>query len=788
MDAKTVKTLEFDKILDGIAAYAASDPAREEIRNIYPLDSLEDINERLAEIAEADKILFELSLSPSFAFDDITAILTRGGVMSVLTMGELLKVALMLRVARNLQNTIIKAPDPSLTRVKAIANVIYTDKALEEDIDKAIISDSEMSDNASPELRAIRAKIKRAGEQIKTKLNSYITSASFSKYLQDTIVTIRDDRYVIPVKQECKSAISGIVHDQSASGQTVYIEPMPVVELNNTLKTYIIEEEREIERILKNFTMRVSVNVEQLSLGFETIARLDVIFSKAKYAYLHKCVMPVMNKNGHINIVKGRHPLIKAEKVVPTDIRLGDNFDMLFITGPNTGGKTVSLKLVGLMEIMAMSGLFVPAYSAELSLFDEVFCDIGDEQSIEQNLSTFSSHIANIVRIVDRISPNSLILLDELGAGTDPTEGAALAVSISTFIKNSGAKAVITTHYNELKEYAVVTNRVENASMDFDPVTYNPTYKLIIGTPGASNAILIAKKLGLKEEIIESAQAGIKDGKIEFENVLNSLEMARRQAAANEEKTAELLKTAEETNKNAERERDRLYAQREKLNENVRKETKRLVAEAMEEANDIVDTLKSLLDTPTEENLFKARTLKKSLNRFVVMEDNEFEGFGEEADGEIREGDKVLVKPLKVEGVVESVNFTKNTASVKLGRLTSNFKLDDLLKLKSSDNEQKERKKVPVASGRELRNDAFSPELNVIGKTVMEGLREVDDFIDKALLSGVNEVRVIHGHGSGKLREGVQTHLRRLSSVLDIRDGLQNEGGRGATIVTLKRN
>lgn len=783
MDQKTIRALEFHKILDSVASYASAEPSRAAIRELSPIQNIKEIEERLNEVEEADKVLYQHAVNISFGFEDISRILEKASVMSVLTMGELLKVALTLRVARNLRYNILKVPDDTVNLLKYIAAAIYTDKTLEEDIDSSIISETEMNDNASPELREVRQKIKRTGENIKARLYSYVNSSSYSKYIQDNIVTIRGDRYVIPVKAEFRGAIPGLIHDQSASGQTIYVEPMVIVEMNNTLKTYVMEEEAEIERILRRFTQRISVAVGELSAAFGHIIRLDIIFAKARHAHEIRAVKPQMNNKGYLSVSRGRHPLIAADRVIPTDIYLGKDFDMLFITGPNTGGKTVALKLVGLFELMAMSGLYVPAREAELTVFDEIFCDIGDEQSIEQNLSTFSSHIANIVRITERLNANTLVLLDELGAGTDPTEGASLAVSIASYIKESGAKAVITTHYNELKEYAVVTGRAENASMDFDPVTFNPTYRLIIGTPGASNAILIAKKLGLNASIIEQAQSGIQAGKMQFENVLQSLETARRKAQENEEKTRELLMQAEESSLNAKKERDRLFAQREKLNENVRKETKRLVEEAMAEANEIVDALRALIDNPTEENLFEARKLRKSLTRFVVNEENEFTGFGEEADGEIREGDTVLVKTLKVEGIVDEIHHAKGTAIVKLGKLKSSFKLEDLLKLKSKE-KPKEILKAPV---RDLRSESFNTELNLIGKNTMEALFELDSYIDRALLTSVSEIRIIHGHGTGKLREAVQRRLREHKSIKEFRDGGYDEGGRGATIVTLKR-
>ena len=780
---KTLKALEFNKILAEIASKASSVPAREAIMEIRPYTDQNYIEELLDEVAEADKIAFEYATNLSFAFDDVSAILDKAEVMSVLTMGELLRVSKMLRVAYSVKNSIAKVPDDSLTRIKRIAASVYTDKELEESIESAIISDTEMHDRASEELRSIRIRIRKTGEQIKSKLYTYITSPTYAKYLQDNIVTVRGDRYVIPVKAEWRSAIPGLVHDQSGSGQTLYIEPMAVVELNNTLKTYILEEQAEIERILRAFTLKVSVAATDIRDSFTKIIKLDTVFAKAYYANSVRAVKPQMNTDGIIEISRGRHPLINPKTVVPTDVNLGKNFDLLFITGPNTGGKTVALKLVGLLTAMAMSGIFVPCAEAVLNIFDEVYCDIGDEQSIEQSLSTFSSHIANISGFIEKLNANSLVLLDELGAGTDPTEGAALAMSIAQYIKDRGAKAIITTHYNELKEYAVVTPRAENASMDFDPLTYSPTYRLIVGTPGVSNALLIAGKLGLPAEIVQRAKEGIAEGKLDFENVISSMEEARHNAMENEEKSKEMLKTAEKTLKEAERERDRLFIQREKLNENVRKETKRLVEEAMGEANEIISAMRALLDDPTEADLFKARKLKKSLEKYIVNEDKEFMGFGEEADGEISEGDAVLVKPLKAEGIVSKIDYRKNSAVVTLGKMNSTFKLDVLQKLKKA---KKAEAPVPVHTARKLDNEAFSPELNLIGMTSVEARAELQKYLDKAILKGVNELRIIHGYGTGKLRETVRNYLKSCSFVDSYRDGVYGEGERGVTIVRLK--
>jgi DNA mismatch repair protein MutS2 len=562
---------------------------------------------------------------------------------------------------------------------------------------------------------------------------------------------------------------------------------MVIVELNNDLKTALMEEQQEIERILREFTFRISSECGFIKYTYETITMLDVIFAKAYYANHIKGVKPTLNSTGYVNIQKGRHPLINADKVVSNTIYLGKDFNMLFITGPNTGGKTVCLKLLGIVLLMGMSGMFVPAYSAELSNFDNIFCDIGDEQSIEQNLSTFSGHMTNIVNIIDNLTPNTLVLFDELGAGTDPTEGASLALSISDYVLSIGAKAVITTHYNELKEYAITVENTKNASMDFDPNTYSPTYQLIIGTPGASNALLIAQKLGLKKEIIEKAKAGISSQRFEFDNIVLSLEKARRDAENNFTETERLKLDAQIMLKEAEKEREKLYSQRERLNVSVRKETKRLVEEAMEEANEIISNLRELIDNPDESSVFEAQKLRKSLKKYVINEENEFQGLGEELEGEIIVGDWVLIMSLNTEGEVIKLNPIKGEAKVKLGVMISTIKLNNLQRLKKKKkSEKKTQKSVNINQSIEIFNEQVPREINLIGLNREQALAELSLYIDKCVRSGAHEVTIIHGVGEGILRKAVQQYLKSRKEIELFRDGNYYEGGRGATYVLFK--
>lgn len=780
MNERTLRTLEYDKILEKAAAFAYSKNAKEAVKNIKPFTDAEDIKRALNETEEADIILFEHAINPSLNFDDVTQAIERAEILSMLSMGELLRIERVLRVARALQGQILNVPDERIVLLKQKASEIFTDKRLEDDIDKSIISDTEMSDNASTNLKNIRGKMKKIAENIKSKLLNYVNGSAYSKYMQDNIITVRNDRYVVPLKSEYKGMVPGLIHDQSASGATIYVEPMVIVELNNDLKTCMLEEAAEIDKILRAFTVRVGNEAEAIKSTFEIITDLDVIFAKAQYANATKSVKPVINKSGRIDIRKGRHPLIPAEKVVANDVRVGSDFNLLLITGPNTGGKTVCLKLTGLLVIMAMSGFFVPALYADIAVFDNVFCDIGDEQSIEQNLSTFSSHMKNTVNIINALTENTLVLFDELGAGTDPTEGAGLALNISRYVLSKGAKGVITTHYNELKEYAVVTDGVQNASMDFDPTTYSPTYKLIIGAPGASNALLIAEKLGLKKEIIDATRNGISGDKFEFENVLLSLEKSRKEAEVMLDEARKAKEKAQEELSAAKKEKEKLFAQRERLNVSVKKETKRLVDEAMDEANDIIQELRALLDDPDESTIFRAQKLRKSLKKYVINEENEFKGMSEEEDGDIAVGDRVLVISLNSEGEVVKLNPVKGEAKVKLGKIETNVKLDNLRRLKKTAKKAEKVKTAPTKMT--LYNEQVSPEINLIGMNSEEALYALEEYIDKCLRVHLGEIRIIHGYGEGILRKAVQNYLKGRKEIVSFRDGNFTEGGKGVTI------
>lgn len=680
-DQKSLTTLEYPKILDRLATFAQSQGGKKKASELVPYEKIADALHALNETAEADRVLFEYSLSPSFAVDDISDILVKAKKGATLAIPDIMKVGRSLRVSRRLKYTIDKVKDCPLLADMAMG--LFENETLEKKIFDAFLSETEVADNASNELRAIRIRIRKLNDNVRSKLQLFITSPQYSKYLQDNIITVRGDRYVIPVKSDCKGTIPGLVHDQSASGSTLFVEPMQIVELNNELKVELVNEQLEIEKILRNFSNQIEGCADGITYSYNTVVDMDMVFAKAQLAREYKATKPELNEDGVIDIRAGRHPLIDQKKVVPVSLALKKDEKMLLITGPNTGGKTVTLKLVGLFTLMAMSGLFIPAKSANLSIFDGVYSDIGDEQSIEQSLSTFSSHIKNTIGILDVITDKSLVLFDELGAGTDPGEGAALAVSIAEYLLRVGAKSFITSHFNDLKEFSLVTKGVVAASMEFDSNTFCPTYKLVMGAIGSSNALAIAKKLGLSDEIIENAKSKISVEKRQFDNVLTAAEKTRMKAAELVSEASIDRENAAKALKDAEIEKKRIEEKREKLDESIRKETKRLIENSVEEANDILEQIKEILNKPQVEDkdLFEARKLKKQLENMTA--DYEKEAVVEDVkdDSPLKIGDNVFVKSLQKKGKLTSVN-QRGEAVVAFGKLTTKVKKDDYYKVK----------------------------------------------------------------------------------------------------------
>lgn len=785
ISAKTLKTLEYDKILSLLSQYATSETGKIELLNLNPSTDYNKAQHFLNMTIEADKILYEHSVGLRFSFSDVHECIMRAKKNATLSMGEILKVGRLLKASRLVMSGITDINDSEITILRGMAEELFVSFTIEKDIFRCILSENEMADNASSELRSIRQSITRCNEKIKDKLNSYITSSSTVKYLQDNIVTMRNDRYVIPVKIEHRGQIGGLVHDHSSSGNTVFVEPMMVVELNNELRMLIASEEKEIYRILREFTTRISLDSDAILYNQKLMTEMDIVFAKALYAKTVKATPPTINSHGKINIIKGKHPLIDQSEVVPVSIRLGDNYRILMITGPNTGGKTVTLKLTGLLTLMGLSGMFIPAsHGSVISTFDNMWCDIGDEQSIEQSLSTFSSHMTNIINIVNSLTEKSLILLDEIGAGTDPQEGAALAMAITSYIIEAKAYGVITTHYPELKEYSLITDSIENASMDFDPETFKPTYSLVIGIPGASNAIQIANRLGLNPEIIARAKGLLSDDKISLENVLIQAEKSRRKA---EDAQTELEERRIQINRDLsiiDKEKQALIKDREKIQLNAQKEVRRLTRIALEEVNEIVDELKSMLEDSDNIDIFKAHKLRKKLENITVDTENEQNNNEDRIDsieGDIEVGDRVFVKSINNYGYVESIN-KKGELTVKIGNISSNIKPNDTIRVKNK--EDKKTQKVNVT--RPINMGAAKSEINLIGQNADEATYNLDAFINDAFVGGLGEVRIVHGKGQGILRKAIQDYLKDCKLVKEFRKGIFGEGENGVTIVKFK--
>ena len=680
-DDKSLKTLEYDVILAKLATLAQSPGGKALALELRPVYDIAQAQFMLDCTAEADHILFDLSISPSFDVIDIHEAVGRAKKGATLSIPELLEIGRCLRIGRRVIESITKVPDAPLLLDKV--SYLYQNKDIEKVIADSFLSESEVADNASSELRAIRIRIRHINDNIKTKLQSFISSSNYSKMLSDSIVTVRGDRYVIPVKNEYRGQINGLVHDQSASGQTIYIEPTAIVELNNDLRQAQFEEQKEIDRILRTLTDRIRVYADQIEWSYEHMVELDLIFAKAQLARLYKALKPDINEKGIISINAGRHPLIDAKKVVPVSLEVGKGNKMLLITGPNTGGKTVTLKMVGLFVLMAASGLFIPAKYANISIFDGVYSDIGDEQSIEQSLSTFSSHMKNTCDIFKKITSNSLVLFDELGSGTDPSEGAVLAVAIVNYILKQDVVALVTSHFNDLKEFALVTPGVATASMEFDIVTLSPTFKLVMNAIGSSNALDIASKLGLNPDIIEDARGRLSSEKKQFDSVLSAAEATRKKAEQLVQDAIGDRQAAAQERENAEKEKMLLKAKQDKLDEKVRKETKKLIEKSVDEADDIIEQLKEILNKPViqDKDLFEARALKSKLNNMAAEYDKEPIEKIEEDKSPLKPGDNVYVKTLDKVGVLVKLT-SKGDAEVTLGKIHTNVKKGDFYKVK----------------------------------------------------------------------------------------------------------
>ncbi len=804
MNIQAIEKTELNKILLGVAEYAVLDASKASLSVFAPSSALADVKKSLDKTEECVKLLFMHGVGKVEYFPAFSDEIIRAKKGSTLSCGELLTMGGLLRSVRIAYTGITNVNDVEIQAMKQLADNLYFDQALENDITEKILNDTEVSDYASDKLYMIRKEIRSLNERIRVRLSEYLTGNE-GKYLQDAIVTMRDNRYVLPVRAEYKRNIKGFIHDRSASGATFFIEPEEVLEMNNELRSLSIDEKEEVERILSELSRRVGMLAEELYLDLEVLQEIDEYYARAEYAYKHASIKPEVNEDGRIEIAQGRHPLIDRKKVVPVSLSLGKDYRFLLISGPNTGGKTVTLKMVGLFCLMAMCGLFIPAKKAIVSVFDEIYCDVGDAQSIEESLSTFSSHITNIIHIVNNANQRSLVLIDELGGGTDPDEGQALAKAIVSFLLRTGCAGVITTHYTALKEFAFSANGIENACMEFDSDTLQPLYVIKIGLPGSSNALGISRRLGLPESILKEALGNLSEDAQRFENIVRTAEESRIKADETL-RECNLLKAEWQTKlTQLELEREKLQKEKDKLYVSAKAESRRIINERAAEAEELLHEIEEIFakESLSEADLIQARTLKNRLQDKAFESESE-EGFTpqyvEVNPAELKVGDKVFVKNINQEGLVQNIRLPKGEAEILCGNIRVRSKISDLTaiiqekKMQTNHNThnktQKWQKKgsnekVQVHKSLETKR-APSLEINVIGMTVLEALPEVEAFIDAAVVSNLEEVRIVHGVGTGKLRAGIQDFLRKHRNVAEYRYGTYGEGETGVTIVKIK--
>lgn len=782
------KTLEFDKVLAELKKLASASITSEYIDQVEISTQYEVVKNRLNETHEALKLIIAKGEPQLFGIVDIRSIIKRTEIGGALTAGGLLQVSDFLRVSRGLKTYLKKDSYNSDEEVKLeyidkLIEDLYTDKRLEDEINSKIISEEEIADDASRELLRIRRGIVAKKDSIKNKLNGILSS--HADFLQDAIVTLRDGRYVVPVKIENKSRVKGLVHDISGSGQTAYIEPMAVVEANNDLKELYIKENLEIEKILKELSELVGETSEEIKSNQEKLIELDFIFAKARLGLNYRANMPKLNREGRINLIKAYHPFLDRKIAVPIDINLGIDFTSLIVTGPNTGGKTVSIKTVGLLTLMTQFGLLIPADEAsEIAVFEKVFADIGDEQSIEQSLSTFSSHMVNIVYILKNVTPNSLVLFDELGAGTDPTEGAALARSIMDFMLERKIRCISTSHYNQLKIYALTTDGVANASMEFDVDSLSPTYRLLIGVPGKSNAFEISRRLGLPDEIIGEAKKLLSSENIEFEDVLQSIDEDRTKIREYREELEREKIDLEKENKRLQSKIKKLEDQKEKILEKSREEAKRLLLNTKENVDIILSEINEARDKISSENSKKIQEaqdlLRESIKNARYKSELEITKVANPIR-EIKVGDKVRTSLGNLATVLELPD-KKGNVLVQSGIMKMNMPKDSLTRIDVQEDTTKNNTRSI------LKNKATNvkSEIDIRGKNFEDAKDIVDKYLDDAYLSGLKSVRIIHGKGTGVLRQKLREHFRNVKLIKSYKDAEYNEGGDGVTVVTLK--
>ncbi|MFV0313626.1 MAG: endonuclease MutS2 [Anaerotignum sp.] len=792
MNKKALRTLEYEKIVEKLAGFAVSPMAKERARELYPSIVMSDIALWQKETTEAmDSILRKGT--PSFGgFREIRPQLKRASMAGILSISELMGIGEFLYVCRKIKNYGKNENKAEVyERLDEYFELLAPLHSLEKEISRCILSETEISDDASSELRSVRKEIKVANEKVRDHLNGVISSSAYRNMLQDFVITIRNDRFCVPVKSEYRNTFPGMIHDQSNTGSTLFMEPLSVIQLNNKIKEMQAREKEEIRKILVELSGLVTENAMILDADMELLTQMDFIFAKGSLSLSMGGTQPLFNTKGYINIQKARHPLLDEKSVVPIDIYLGKQFTTLLITGPNTGGKTVAIKTLGLFTLMGQAGLHIPAFDhSQLAIFDNVFADIGDEQSIEQSLSTFSSHMTNIVKIMEDVTDNSLVLFDELGAGTDPTEGAALAIAIIQDLKDRKIRTAVTTHYSELKVYALSTDGVENASCEFDVETLRPTYRLLIGIPGKSNAFAISRRLGLQEYILESARALISQDDVKFEDVISDLEISKKSVVFEQERAEQYRKEAESLKREVEKQKEKTQEQKEKILQNAREEAKLIYAQAKEEADGIIKEMnRQAKEKGNQQKLIESRSkLKEKISS--VQEDflnSKKAKHNHKVPEKLQVGDLVYVISFDQNGEAISVPDKNKEVMVQMGSMKVKIPLAELMLVDAPKaKEAKNRQPKPKVNGGASKSQFISAEIDCRGQMVDEALANIDKYIDDAYLSGLKQIIIIHGKGTGALRAGVQSYLRTNSHVKSQRPGVYGEGEAGVTVVELK--
>ena len=792
MNEKAFKILEYNKIVDSLTEKASSPLGKDMCRKLSPLTEIERIRMLQTQTADALTRLFQKGNISFGGAKDIRAGLKRLEIGSTLSIPELLQTASLLENANRAKAYARRdRSDTPADSLDAFFDSLEPLTLLSTEIRRCILSEDEVSDDASPALRSIRRSMKAINDKIHQQLTQLVSSGAKS-YLQDSVVTMRDGRYCLPVKAEHKNQVPGMIHDQSSTGSTLFIEPMVVIRLNNEYKELELKEQKEIEKILAELSESAAGHIPEIRMDLEVLSELDFIFARASLAMDMNASMPVLNDRGYIRLRKARHPLISKGKVVPIDLWLGDEFDLLVVTGPNTGGKTVSLKTVGLLSMMGLSGLHIPAADqSEIAVFEEIYADIGDEQSIEQSLSTFSSHMTNVVSFIEKADSRSLVLFDELGAGTDPTEGAALAISILSSLHEKGIRTMATTHYSELKVYALSTPGVENASCEFDVETLRPTYRLLIGVPGKSNAFAISKRLGLPDSIIERAKEQISEKDESFEDVLTSLEQNRIRME-NEKQQIETLKAElEAKNKEVSRHKEKLENQRDRILREANEQARQMLQETKEYADQTMKLFhkfqKDHVDTAAmERERTRLRERMKNAQGSSLQDLKPKKQSKELKPEDLKLGEAVHVLSMNLNGTVSTKPDAKGFLFVQMGIIRSKVHISDLELVDEADITGPGLKPTGQGKLRMSKSASVSQEINLIGKTVDEAIASLDKYLDDAYLAHMKSVRVVHGKGTGALRQGVHQYLKRQKHVDSFRLGEFGEGDSGVTIVTFK--